>query len=45
MDVLIDYLMLTTAVVGSLGLAFMAQTAALRLILKAMNRRSDVAQS
>jgi hypothetical protein len=38
MDALIDYLILTTAVVCSLGIAFMAQRAALRLLLKAMNR-------
>ena len=44
MDSLIDPVILTTAVVCSFGIAFMAQRAVLRLILKAMNRRSDLAR-
>jgi hypothetical protein len=39
MDSFIDSAILATAVVGSFGVAFMMQIAALRLILKAMNRR------
>jgi hypothetical protein len=39
MDFVIDSAILATAVIGSFGTAFMIQIAALRLILKAMNRR------
>jgi len=45
MDALIDPVILTTALVCSLGIAFLAQTTALRLILKAMNRKSNTARS
>ena len=37
MDSLIDPVILAAALVGSFALAFMAQRAALRLIVKAMN--------
>jgi hypothetical protein len=39
MDSFIDAAILATAVVGSFGAAFMIQTAALRLILRAMKYR------
>ena len=39
MDSFIDSAILATAVIGSFGAAFVIQIAALRLILKAMNRR------
>jgi len=39
MDSLIDSVILGTALLFSFGAAFVAQSAALRLILKAMNRR------
>ena len=39
MDSLVDSAILATAVVGSFGAAFVIQITALRLILKAMNRR------
>jgi hypothetical protein len=39
MDAFIDSVILATAVLFSFGAAFVAQSATLRLILKAMNRR------
>jgi len=39
MDSFIDSVLLAAAVLFSFGAAFVAQSAALRLILKAMNRR------
>jgi hypothetical protein len=39
LDSVIDSAILATAVIGSFGAAFVIQIAALRLILKAMNRR------
>jgi hypothetical protein len=39
MDFLIDSAILAAAIFGSFGAAFIIQSAALRLILKAMNRR------
>jgi hypothetical protein len=41
MDSLIEPFILTAALVCSFGIAFLAQATALRLILKAMNRRSN----
>jgi hypothetical protein len=45
MDFFIDSAILVTAVVGTFGTAFMIQSAALRLILKAMNRRRDLGRT
>jgi hypothetical protein len=45
MDSLIDPVILMIAVVCSFGIAFMAQRAALSLILKAMSRGSDSERS